>query len=425
MREALSMFYTFSTAKKTEGTDFDVEIGRAWRERRWRKYGTMRAETLHNKPSDMKFIRLHVRSLFLLTALLAPWLLCLCDLAFGPSITDSSVFRYMGWRFATGTGGYARAWDCKGPVLVLFNAVGYWLGISPSVIFASVWSGIVFLFFRFLKRLRVAEPEGWTLLFFLLFVHMEGSLLMNGTETLAAFFSLVAVHSVWGARSPFRWLAVGAAAGAVFFTKANLISFAAALGLACAFQSVRTREFGRLAACFLCSLAGFAAVVAAVSLLFGSGGFREMWDAAIGYNLLERCAGVRQSYLGYWADRLFRQMWYLISAASFSAWAALGALLIVVGLSRSLRAPDARKAAYLTLTAWLILEMAMAFCSKGFYMHYTMVSVVPMLALLSLCVSDTPAFMTGGGGASARSRRCLPAVLRAVPQGAGRLLYEN
>ena len=30
MREALSMFYTFSTAKKG-GADFDVEIGRAWR----------------------------------------------------------------------------------------------------------------------------------------------------------------------------------------------------------------------------------------------------------------------------------------------------------------------------------------------------------------------------------------------------------
>ena len=345
----------------------------------------------------MKFLRQHVRFLFLLTAILVPWLLCLCDCTFGPLVTDSSVFRYMGWRFATGTGGYARAWDCKGPVLVLFNAVGYWLGISPSVVFAAIWSGIVLLFFRLLKRLQVAEPEGWTLLFILLFVHMCRGALMNGTEAIAAFFSLVAVHTVWVARSPFRWLAVGAAAGAVFFAKANLISFAAALGLACAVQSVRTREFGRLAACFLCSVAGFAAVVAVVSLIFWSGGYREMWDATIGYNLLERCAGVRQSYLGYWVDCLFREKWFLISAASFSAWACLGALLVVVGLSRSLRAPDARNAAYLTLTAWLVLEMSMAFCSKGFYMHYTMVSVVPMLALLSLCVSDTPAFMTGGG----------------------------
>ena len=145
----------------------------------------------------MKFLRQHVRFLFLLTAILVPWLLCLCDCTFGPLVTDSSVFRYMGWRFATGTGGYARAWDCKGPVLVLFNAVGYWLGISPSVVFA--------------------------------------------------------------------------------------------------------------------------AVVAVVSLIFWSGGYREMWDATIGYNLLERCAGVRQSYFGYWANCLFREKWFLISAASFFA----------------------------------------------------------------------------------------------------------
>lgn len=295
----------------------------------------------------------------------------------------------MGWRYATGTGGYQHVWDCKGPVLVLFNALGYWLGIPPSAVFSTLWVGIVFLFFRFLKRLRIAEPEGWTLLLILSFQQMEGWGLINGTETIAAFFSLLAIHCVWHSRSSLRWLAVGAAAGAVFFTKANLISFAAALGLGCAVESFRTRDFLRLTKCFFCSLAGFVAVIAVISILFWDNGYREMWDATIGYNLLERCAGIKQSYLAFWVHRIFQEEWSLSSTASFFGWFVLGVSLVCFGIFKTLRATDDKRPSYLVLTTWLILEMSMVFCSKGFYLHYTMVSLVPMMALLSLCVSDS------------------------------------
>ena len=348
------------------------------------------------------------RRSILLAAFLIPWIFCLCDCALGSLISDSSVFRYMGWRYATGTGGYRHAWDCKGPVLVLFNALGYRLGISPSVIFAALWSGIVFMFFRFLKRLRVVESEGWTLLFLLSFLQMGGWKLMNGTETIATFFSLLAIHSVWGTRSPLRWMAVGAAAGAVFFTKANLIAFAAALGLACAVKSFQTRDFLRLTKCFFCSLAGFAAVVAVISLLFRDNGYREMWDATIGYNILERCAGVTQSYLAFWAHSVFQKNLSLAETASFFGWLVLGASLLGLGCFKALRAADDRKPAFLALTLWLILEMSMVFCSKGFYLHYTLVSLVPMLALLSLCVSDSRLVICRGRMLCILSLVCLP-----------------
>ncbi len=328
------------------------------------------------------------RKSLLLAAFLIPWVFILCDCTFGSLISDSAVFRYMGWRYATGSGGYRHVWDCKGPTLILFNALGYWLGISPSVIFAALWSGIVFLFFRFLKRLQVVEPEAWTLSFLLLFQQMEGWMLMNGTETIAAFFSLLAIHCVWDSRSPLRWLAVGAAAGVVFFTKANLISFAAALGLGCAVESFRTRGFLRLTKCFCCSLAGFAAVVVTISVLFWDNGYREMWDATIGYNLLERCAGVKQSYLTFWTHKIFQEEWDLLANTFFFGWLALGTSLVGFGFFKSLCATDDRKSSYLVLTIWLGLEMSMVFCSKGFCSHYTMVSLVPMLALLSLCASD-------------------------------------
>ena len=214
-------------------------------------------------------------------------------------------------------------------------------------------------------------------------------MLINGTETIAAFFALLAIHSVWGARSPLRWLAVGAAAGAVFFTKANLISFAAALGLGCAVASFRTRDFLRLAKCFCCSLAGFAAVVAVISLLFWSNGYREMWDATIGYNLLERCAGVKQSYLAFWTHKIFQEKWCLLATTTFFGWLVLGVSLVGFGCFKALRTAGDKRSSYLTLTIWLALEMSMVFCSKGFCLHYTMVSLVPMLALLSLCVSDS------------------------------------
>ena len=232
--------------------------------------------------------------------------------------------------------------------------------------------------------------------------------MMNGTETIAVFFSLLAIHSVWDARSPLRWLVAGAAAGAVFFTKANLISFAAALGLVCAVESFRTRDFLRLTKCFFCSLAGFAAVVAVISLFFWNNGYHEMWDATIGYNLLERCAGVKQSYLAFWAHTIFQGKWSLTVAASFFGWLVVGLSLVGLGSFKSLRAADDKRHWYLALTVWLGLEMSMVFCSKGFYLHYTLVSLVPMLVLLSLCISDSRLIICRGGILCILFLVCLP-----------------
>lgn len=342
--------------------------------------------TMTDRPTDL-WLPLFCRALLVL-AFLIPWVVCLCECVFGPALCDSTVFRYMGWRYATGTGGYAHAWDCKGPVLVLLNALGYWLGIPPIVVFAGLWSGIVILFNRFLKRLTVRMSEGWTLLLVLAFLSSECVPFLNSTETVAIFFSLLSVACVWGKRAAFRWLVVGGAAAAVFFTKPNLISFAAALGLSCVVESVRKHELWRMARCMACSFAGAALVFGFISLAFWNCGYREMWDATLGYNLLERCVGIKLSWGVWWWHRLFRQGWSSwFPAVQFWTWLTTGGILIGLGGLRLWRS-KMDLMAYLPLTAWLFLEMAMVFASKGYYPHYMMVSFVPLLALLALCLSD-------------------------------------
>ena len=76
-----------------------------------------------------------------------------------------------------------------------------------------------------------------------------------------------------------------------------------------------------------------------------------MWDATIGYNLLERCAGVKQSYLAFWAHTIFQGKWSLTTAASFFGWLVLGASLIGFGCVKALRARESCK--------WLLSEQDM------------------------------------------------------------------
>lgn len=325
-----------------------------------------------------------IRQAILVLAFLIPWVVCLCDCVFGTAVCDASVFQYMGWRYAAGTGGYARVWDCKGPVLVLFNALGFCLGIAPSVVFAGLWSGIVFMFDRFLIKLGVGRSEVWTLLFVLLFMSMDYVPMINSTETIAVFFALLAVSFVWGSSSEIRWLVVGGASAAVFFTKPNLISFAFALGLVCVIDAVWRHKPWRIVRCIAYSLGGTAIVFGLVHLAFVGNGVREMWDATLGYNLLERCAGIEVSWCGWWCRRLFRQgLGSCFIVTQFWVWFALGGSLVWLGCVRAHRR-SADRLLYIMLVIWLIFEMAMVFVSKGYYPHYMLVSLVPMLILLGL-----------------------------------------
>jgi len=205
---------------------------------------------------------------------------------------DSGVFLYTGWRVLQGEIPYLHIWDHKPPIIYYLDALG--LVLTPDSTWGVWWVEIVSLTlaaafgFYLAKRLYGIFPA-----IFISFLWLFSAfyLLVGGNLTteygLPFQFALLWLfyRAESAGRYGWRGVALGAAAGLLFFTRQNAIGIAAAIGLYLLIRRFSRREFRRFAQDVFPILAGGLTVVTLVVVYFASqGALPAFWEVAFQYN---------------------------------------------------------------------------------------------------------------------------------------------
>ena len=303
----------------------------------------------------------------------------------GRVASDSSAFRYIGWRMTEGANCYVDVWDHKGPIVFVFNALGYVLGIGPNILYAGVWMLVVVGAFCLARKFSEAVAPWTALLFSILGVGMASGVFIVNVEITAALFSVWALWVALDFKRPIRFALSGACVGLAFMTKPNLIGGGVAIALWMLMlwihKQVSIRDFFK---CTLLALVGFVLVVGGISLLFWlHDSCGRMWDAMLLYNAFEYASQDDISRLQWWMRYLrttvfaFRSGWWVLPS-----YVILFALALWRGFLNLIR-----RDSYGSLIAfWLVCETGAAFCAKQFFGHYLIICLLPVsILIVQLC----------------------------------------
>ena len=323
---------------------------------------------------------------YLAIAFALPVICFVMELMFGNTPSDSSVFRYIGWRMSCGACAYTEVWDCKGPILLLLNELGYILlpsgDFGPGLVFLVLWIASLLLLRRIVADINPVAAGPAVLAFSAMGVGVGEMMFQNCQEIVAVLFALCAwsVESLAkdvGARK--RSFVVGLCVGGAFMTKANLAASGLALAVKwlCDFMHERDRRL--LTRRIVFSALGFISSIGSVCALFLPSGLRSMLDGWILYNLLERCIGVEMSWSQWWLDYLFAKTNY----SQFPSWC------LPLCVTGSVLVLATRIQGCVPFKVWLVAELVMAVVSKGFWNHYLTVAFVPLSILVALNIAES------------------------------------
>lgn len=323
--------------------------------------------------------RVRIDRVMLALAFVMPVLAYACEWLVGFCGSDSSIFRYIGKCVAEGGVMYQCAWDNKGPMLLLPNALGWWLMGTHGPGFVMMLMGLVsvILFHRVATSFVRSCPAAWaTLLYSAALVGNTAAVNYNSQEWAAVFFILLGVYSLLKAGSAVGSFVLGVCVGCVVLIKANLVSFGgAALALWIVETLSHKKSWKELSLCIGCSFVGFAALLGLVTGAFALyGAAYDMWDATLLFGLFEYCKS-DESWFS-WAMKFWSQ-WRR------DEWVVLHYVVLLMfatyGLIAMLRKNGGRMV--VLFSVWLIFDLLMTFGFKTFYNHYLVVSY-PELCLL-------------------------------------------
>jgi hypothetical protein len=276
---------------------------------------------------------------------------------------DSGVFLYVGWRVTQGELPYRDAWDSKPPLVYYLDAAGLEAGGgSEWGVWALQW---LFLLGAILLSLELLEGELGLLpaaLATALWVISLSEVLEMGNMTeqygLTLKFATLVLLARRGGRG--RDALLGAATGALFLLKENLVGLSAAWAVLALFE-----EPARL----LPAAAGFAAVLAAPAAYFAAkGALGELWRATVVYNAVNESPG-------------FGSRWGSFLAGAQVCWESF--LPALAGAALLTAAPARRKSPLLkTCLLALPLELAAACATGRAYRHYY-AAWLPVFAVLA------------------------------------------
>lgn len=321
-----------------------------------------------------------------------PWWCCLlaftlvvsCFIAqavIGSAPSDSSAFRYIGWQMGAGARCFVDVWDHKGPMVFIFNALGFAFGCGPGVVYCLVWVAVTMGVFWLGRRHSSLVGGLAALLFALSGLGIATGVFLDNVEITAAVFMVVAAQLFL--RKPVWWthLAIGVCIGGAFLTKPNLVSGGAAMVLVAGVRAIRDRRVKAFLTFGFWSGLGFAAMVGGVTLGFAlQGAGKAMWDAMLFYNAFEYASHGTISWGGWWLAYLQRSVfckvpgWWMIPSYL---------TMLIVGIlgAWSVRGWGG------FLMVWALLETFAAFMAKQFYGHYLLMPLVPLSVLVAIgCV---------------------------------------
>ncbi len=295
---------------------------------------------------------------------------------------DSGMFLYMGQQILAGKLPYRDLWDHKPPVVYYLNALA--LGLAGG----SSW-GVWLLEFAAIGLLvallwsLMYQPWGMLPAFLSLLMGVIGlSLALEGgnfTEEYALPLQAAALY-LFGqaeARGRYGWrgVAIGVAAGLVFFMRQNLVGLWLALGIYLLFTHLPRRRWRRLLEPLATMAAGAAVVFLLVAGFFAAHrALGDLWEVAFRYNLVYSGAAP--------ADRLRALAFGLVALAGISTMALAG---WAAGWRALCAAPD-RVAGFRPLLLVLLLDVPvelLVFAPSGrTYLHYAL-AWLPVFILLT------------------------------------------
>lgn len=212
---------------------------------------------------------------------------------------DRQIFEYIGWSISQGAVPYLQNWDNKGPIIFLFNALGYWIcpnsDLGIEILSAGMFcAALCALFFvcRFFSRRSIATVMVLAMFaWHLTFIDSGG---LNTSETLyivlSALSLILMLKLLMSGKSQFMLcFLIGVLAVLPMWIKPNyfgLICFHFCVIVGLGLCGVNRRKILYRLLAYVAGIFGCSAIIVFVSL-FVFDNFTRMMDAMLYYNLYE------------------------------------------------------------------------------------------------------------------------------------------
>ncbi len=314
--------------------------------------------------------------LMLTVAVALPVLSFVCASLWGDLPGDGSLFRYVGWRMSVGGAACTDAFENKGPLLFLMNALGYRISPNgewgPRFVFLCLWLWTMFAIFRLGRPLGRTASAAAVLLFSVVTLGIvDSGMILDNVEIVGLSCALAGLLAGTG-RSCRRAFLAGVFAGGAFLCKPNLVGFSAGLLALWAYESKSDGLWCLFVRRTVSAAAGGILVLLAATVASGAHAY-DMWDGMLLFNLLEyQRYRTDVSWFGWW--------WNFIASVPLNRLDGRQLLVYLllfvpaaVGFC-SLWRRNLRPFCVM-LGAWLTVETAMSFCAKGFYPHYFLLAI--------------------------------------------------
>lgn len=296
---------------------------------------------------------------------------------------DAGIFAYVGYALTEGRAMYTGAWDNKGPLLYLIQALGilihYRYGIylleiltlflsglllyKTALLFVSRWTGLVCSVFCMLT----------------LIVNLDGG---NMSEEYALPFTIGAFYLICKffcndfQLKKWEMMLVGAGIGAVFMLRLNILAFLGCAVLGVILVLLSRREYARLGTVTLFAFLGFLAIVLPVALyLLSTGSLMACIESAY--------LGALGAFTPIPTIEMVKNVTVAVAAQSASGLLQAAVAFLLLFFPIMTRRKEKKTALeYLGIISWfgLILTLLANAVSGESYHHYH-ISFVPVIII--------------------------------------------
>lgn len=201
---------------------------------------------------------------------------------------DAGIFAYIGYAITKGQAPYTGAWDNKGPLLYLIDALGIFINYRYGIFFLEILTLFITIIF-FYKTALLFVPR-WTSLICAVFCMLPLTATLEGGNlseeyalpfTAAAFYFIAKFFCNDFILKKYEMMIVGACIGAVFLLRLNILAFLACAVLGVIIVLIKNKNYNTLLTVSAFALLGFLLFLTPfVIYLIAKGAFVACIDSA-------------------------------------------------------------------------------------------------------------------------------------------------